>query len=253
MPLTGPVDDHPASEALTMYRAVRRQLPQDTRQQARREYKIRYLFNLIVVFPEEVFHYGRILTSSTLSWACWVIGDAERSQLWRYRTHVYTVALARYSLNMTAYQAGTFSARWGLFINAVSRVGSRALLHYYKARYKFGLMNCSTDVYHPALHAHSIAMAMWTRALCIYRCVKLAFAWPMHRVEDYFGKEADRELWNLAWRHATCQLLESKLNIAFWEVAIISPDLAQSILFPLSATVRLLVEHRLLRGPLPQA
>ncbi|MDP1835851.1 MAG: hypothetical protein Q8K75_07985 [Chlamydiales bacterium] len=237
-------------ELKLMYCAFRRHLPQTVRRQARLEYKIRYIFSATIGVLQTTYRYGCILAAASICWSCQVLRYQTGVKWWRYWTFCNTVALARSSMNITAYQAGCYSARWGLFLNAVSRVGSRALLGFYDLCFRYTDFFSDMSMKFP-LEFKSLGMAMWTRALCIHRYVTLALALGIHQLYKRTGQTDQSYCWNGPCRNNCVKLLKYKMDIPFYEVAAVSPDLASKVLFKLTSIIQLLVEHRLLRGPFP--
>jgi len=249
--MTGPTDRDFHHEVHMMWQALRRRVPQPLRQQARLEYKLHYLVNLAIVVPQTVWDYSWTLYNAAAAWYY----TGEQPQLageYRYAAAKAAIFTARNSLNMTAYQAGSFSARWGLFLNTVSRVSSRALLRYYEWCQEcvpVGSQTVDMSLAHTLKH---MACAIWLRARCIYLYAKVLFSYLIYKEAAGMGHELNTWEWNTQWRHTCCEILQAKLDIAAHELAMAAPGVARSFMFPSSAMVRRLVENRLLRSPFPQ-
>lgn len=249
--MTSSTDRYFHDELYMMWQTLRRQVPQPLRQQARLEYKLHYLVNLTLTVPQTVWDYSHTLYS--LAAAKYFTKEQPRLA-YEYACSAAKAAThrARSSLNMTAYQAGSFSARWGLFLNTVSRVSSRVLLGYYEwcqhsKSPETALMNLSLT--QPLKH---MICAVWLRAKCVYLYAKVLFSYLMYKLEKNSGQGLNTWKWNAQWRHTCCEIFQAKLDIAIHEVAMAGPDMVKSLLFPTSSIVRKLVERRILRGPFPK-
>jgi hypothetical protein len=248
--VTGSSDMALWREMKMLYCCFRRRLPQAMRRQARLEYKVRYVYSATIGILETTYRYTCILLSSTICWTCQVLRYEKGVRWWRYWTFCNTVALSRTSMEITAYQAGCFSARWGLFLNAVSRVGSRALLSFYDLCYRYTDFFSDMSLKFP-LELQGLGSAMWARALCINRYVTLGITLSVHQIHKRLGTNQSHS-WHGSCRRNCVDLLRLKMDIPFYEIAMVSPGLSTHLLFKLSNAVQLLVDKRLLRGPFPE-
>jgi len=238
-------------EVGTLVRAVRRRLPPTLRRQARLEYRVLYVWNVFISFPETALTYSQIGFSALMCWVCQLVQNNVGAQRWWYSTYCNTLWLARSSLNRTAYKAGCLSARWGLVLNCISRLGFRALNDCYRVLHKHtNYLHIEKTRQFP-LNLHAFGMAMWTRALCVYRYAELFFAFIMDRLHRIIGHDGGSQYWRQTWRVACINLLKHELDIPFHEMAMVAPILSSQVLFRISSAARMLVAKRLLKNPFP--
>lgn len=227
--------------------ALQRKVPQNIRQKARLNYKVRYLFSITVGFGLIAYRCGDMLVSATICWTCQLFKCSSGIQFWRYRTFRSAVKLASSSMHITAYQAGCFSARWGILLDTVSCVGSRILLAIYQICYRHTDYFSSNSLAFP-LSLKNLGKSIWMRALYAHRCTIFLTALTVQQVYKRLGYQSYK--CNEYCRIYSIELLTYKLNIPLYEMAVVSPNLI-NIFSILIKIVQFLVEYRLLKGPFP--